>query len=504
MIEPRTRRRLAFALFIFVWFAYLSTASGRLKTADVQREFRVAANLLDHGGLEGDLNQDARIGVDGKPYPTSGIAASIILLPAALVGGGAQTERAIFVEDMVNPLLAAGTVALLLLLLLDMGFSGRVATAICLCFAFATIEWPYAHDAFDVTAAEFASFLAVVSARRRAEGGSVGALVLSGVSLAIAILVRISSGLFLVPLAAYMAFKRRKQGVVAVLGELAVWGMPIGVGLAIQGWLNLIRFGSPFDIGQRYPLQIYVQPIANQGISLIGLLISPSKGLLLFSPIFVLGVFGLWRLIRGDSVFTLLTVAIVVFHLVFYARINDWSGDQAWGPRYLMPVVPFFMLWTAPVLASWREYGAATRAAVGALVAAGVLVQAAVLVTGYERVIYVMDPQPPPQTVSDPGFYFVVSHSQLLLQFKALWAMIFGPNPYGPYGAANGSNSLTYLYTPDFWWADPWRTPALRPFLLLVVALLVVLVILSGVRLLRALPEVAPGQSAAPANPSRP
>ncbi|HEV3234998.1 MAG TPA: hypothetical protein VG329_10670 [Candidatus Dormibacteraeota bacterium] len=492
MLTAVARRRLAVALFIFVWFAYLATASGRLKTADVQREFKVAANLLDHGGLEGENNLDARIGVDGKPYATSGIAASIILIPAALVGGGSQTEKAIFVEDMVNPLLAAGTVTLLLLLLLDMGFGGRVATAICLVFAFATIEWPYAHDAFDVTAAGAVTLLAVVAARRRAEGGSLGALLLSGISLGVALLIRISSGLLLVPLAAYLAWKRRRQGAVAVVRELAMWAVPIVVGLAVQGWHDWVRFGNAFDVGARYPLQAYVQPLANQGLAFIGLLVSPGKGILLFSPIFVLGAIGLVRLVRRDASFALLTVAIVVFHLVFYARINPWSGDQAWGPRYLVPVVPFFMLWTAPALASWRELGRVAKAAVGVLVAAGVAVQATVILTGYERVIEAMDQPPPPQTVSDPGWYFVIGNSQLLRQFKAVGAMLFGPNPFGPYATANGSNGLTYLYTPDLWWADPWSTPGLRPFLVLVAVLLLLLVVLSGLRLLkavRALPQ---------------
>jgi hypothetical protein len=162
-------------------------------------------------------------------------------------------------------------------------------------------------------------------------------------------------------------------------------------------------------------------------------------------------------------------------------------------------VVPLLALLTAPVLAAWPALGRTGRIAVAALVALGAAVNLSVVLTGYERVMAVMRPIPPPDRISDPGFYFILANSRLLEQLHSVGAMFFGPNPFGQYALSDGSQDLVYLYTPDFWWADPWPTAALRPFLALVVLLLALLLSLSGYRLSRAVRELAPRPPAGPA-----
>ncbi|MFY9613928.1 MAG: glycosyltransferase family 39 protein [Candidatus Dormiibacterota bacterium] len=488
MLTAAARRRLAVALFIFVWFAYLATASGRIKTSDIQTEFRVATSLVLHGNLQADKTHDTRVGLDGHNYSDHGIGASLLLVPAVLVDGGVETSRAVFVIAMVNPLLSAGTAVLLLLLLLDLGFSPRAGLVITLLYAFATIAWPYAHDSFDVTAAAFLGLLALWAARRRGEGGGWRWVLLSGVALAVGVLIRYSTGLAVLPIAAYLAWRRRRQGPGAILAEVASWLGPIAGVTLLVAWLNWARWGDPLQLGLPEAAQNYVQPLAEQAISLVGLLASPGKGLLLFSPLFILGAVGVRRLLHRDAAFTWVTVAVVAVTLLFYARLTTWHGDYSWGPRMLVPLAPLLMLWCAPMLALWPSLGRASRAAVAALVAAGVAVQSVDILTGWERVMTVIlqRTHPPFETTSDPLYYFDLANSQLLLQFRSVGTMLFGPNPFGQYAVSDGSQDLVYLYTPDFWWADPWTTPALRPFLVVVAVLLLLLVVLSGLRLLKA------------------
>jgi hypothetical protein len=80
--------------------------------------------------------------------------------------------------------------------------------------------------------------------------------------------------------------------------------------------------------------------------ALIGITISPYRGLFFVSPFLVLALAGLVAMLRGrerrvDSITVLLTIlAFVGFNTTF----NGWDGGFSFGPRYLIPIIPFLGL----------------------------------------------------------------------------------------------------------------------------------------------------------------
>ncbi|HXH38061.1 MAG TPA: hypothetical protein VNN08_05510 [Thermoanaerobaculia bacterium] len=89
-----------------------------------------------------------------------------------------------------------------------------------------------------------------------------------------------------------------------------------------------------------------------------GLLISPTKGLLVFSP-FLLFLVLAWRhLPRGgdERRLTLAMSIAVVIQIVLYAKA-DWRGGLSWGPRYMTDLLPFLMWMLVPVVAALRGIG---------------------------------------------------------------------------------------------------------------------------------------------------
>ncbi len=86
-----------------------------------------------------------------------------------------------------------------------------------------------------------------------------------------------------------------------------------------------------------------------------GLLVSPTHGLLIFSP-FLIFLSLAWRYRPADRAEQRLTLAMVVAvatEILLYAK-TDWRGGLSWGPRYMTELLPFLMWMLVPVVAALR------------------------------------------------------------------------------------------------------------------------------------------------------
>jgi hypothetical protein len=112
-----------------------------------------------------------------------------------------------------------------------------------------------------------------------------------------------------------------------------------------------------------------------------GLLIAPSRGLLVYSPALLLLPLGLWTLWRPPTPATASTpralllawFAAAAATLVFYGRWYDWRGGWCFGPRFLCETMPVCCLLFAFAFAALQSLW--QRRLALALVALSVLVQ---------------------------------------------------------------------------------------------------------------------------------
>jgi hypothetical protein len=93
------------------------------------------------------------------------------------------------------------------------------------------------------------------------------------------------------------------------------------------------------------PKQIF----ANGGSGMVALLVSPTHGLLVFSPFLAFVAVGLLRRVRSpDSrVLALLLGFAVLAQLLLYASLN-WAQGASWGPRWLTDMLPILIWMLAP------------------------------------------------------------------------------------------------------------------------------------------------------------
>ena len=108
---------------------------------------------------------------------------------------------------------------------------------------------------------------------------------------------------------------------------------------------------------------------------LAGLLVSPTRGLLVFSPFLIFVVAGLRQRLRSpDSRGLAMALSLaVVAQIVLYAH-GDWRAGESWGPRWLTDLLPILIWMLAPAPLVLRP------------VARGLLVVAMVMSIGVQAV----------------------------------------------------------------------------------------------------------------------
>ena len=129
---------------------------------------------------------------------------------------------------------------------------------------------------------------------------------------------------------------------------IACFILTLAIILFSAGVVNYLRFGSftEFGYGGAYGTFSY-----NQGwTGLVGLWASPGKGLIFYFPACLLLPLALNLVYRQDKAFFILTTYIVIISWLYFGTLvanNEsrfWSGTIAWGPRYLIPLLPFITI----------------------------------------------------------------------------------------------------------------------------------------------------------------
>ncbi|MCF8131455.1 MAG: hypothetical protein K9N10_23355 [Deltaproteobacteria bacterium] len=79
--------------------------------------------------------------------------------------------------------------------------------------------------------------------------------------------------------------------------------------------------------------------------ALLGNILSPSRGLFIFSPIIILFVFGFTKCLFSSNNLKLdiLFITIIVCHWLLISCFFPWWGGHCYGPRFFADIIPFFM-----------------------------------------------------------------------------------------------------------------------------------------------------------------
>ncbi len=110
---------------------------------------------------------------------------------------------------------------------------------------------------------------------------------------------------------------------------------------------------------QGYVTQFLRNMTARFPESFFGSLFSPSKGIFVYSPVFIFSMLGLFVSIKSKNWFYITIGSIVVIYILILSKWNHWYGGYSFGYRMFVDLVSLFIILLVPYLKS--EYYKKTR-----------------------------------------------------------------------------------------------------------------------------------------------
>lgn len=128
-------------------------------------------------------------------------------------------------------------------------------------------------------------------------------------------------------------------------------GLPFAI---LLGFYNKFAFGSVFTLSSAHEVDTNIRELASRGLFGVGLpspdyllrlLLDPSKGLFVLSPVLLialLGIRGAWKAMPRGAFIALTATPLSI--LLTFAGYPNWFGGWTVGARYLVAAVPFLAL----------------------------------------------------------------------------------------------------------------------------------------------------------------
>lgn len=229
----------------------------------------------------------------------------------------------------------------------------RMALATALGFAFATPAWSIASRALwqHGPAMLFLglALVAAVGLGRRPESARTAGLF--GASLAAAYVVRPSSAVAVVVFSLWVLVQHRRQAFAFLAGAATIAIPWFVVNIAAYGLL----FPPYYSAGRISLHSDFLEAV-------LANLVSPARGVFLFSPILLLALVGIVVRLRSrqfDGLDIAVATAVVVYLLMNSAQNEGWWAGHTFGPRFMTDPVPLLVFLAIPAVAAlWRWVGA--------------------------------------------------------------------------------------------------------------------------------------------------
>ncbi|HST11732.1 MAG TPA: hypothetical protein VLL05_15255, partial [Terriglobales bacterium] len=343
--------------------------SGDLDSVDTARRLQTTHSFWTSAPpvIEGDYPEFGLRGRDGRIYAWYGMGQSLLMLPADVVGtyveklrvfqeynGNDPSVRAMIVAYSTNILVNILTALVCFRLLTLLKFTRAQSVAGVLALLVGTTHLHYTQNMMEnnyillLTLAGFAfQYEWLLTGQRRALG-------IGSAAFGFNLLTRLTTGMDLIAGGIFLLLALRlKDGSSDLWKRFKVYvvtAFPIyAVFLLIDRIYQYYRFGSFFNtyvavfaqqsrvmnpsLPAKYPFEVPFH------VGFLGALFAPEKSIFLLDPLLILAVVVVavgWKTFSPEIKAYLISASLLLLvYICFYARYTVWSGDSAWGDRYV-------------------------------------------------------------------------------------------------------------------------------------------------------------------------
>ncbi len=325
-------------------------------------------------------------GIDGHLYTIYPVGTSLLAVPVVFVVDrfldrvlGIDFEQTLNAEYMIPKGLERCTASLfvacsaLLVYLIGAHVSGNRRDALCVTFifSFCTSAWSSASRALwqhgpSMLLLALALYLLLVAQRFP----RCAPWCIRGVSLPLAFsfIVRPTNSISIALLTMFIVFRYRK-----FFFSYCLWSLLVVIPFIL---LNFHVYHAVFP-----PYYLPHRQLSGGGDShyieaLLGTLVSPSRGLFIFSPILLFSLYGIVLKIRQKQMESLdyALIGSILLHWLVSAAHLHWWGGYSYGPRYFTDMLPYLIYFLIPVFSYIPNFSGKRKAAFRSLLVCCVLI----------------------------------------------------------------------------------------------------------------------------------
>jgi hypothetical protein len=449
---PKSRPLLRDPLFLTGLVACLLAVvvqSGELGSADTMHRLQTAHSFWtsEPAVFPDEYPEFGIYGRGGKLYDWYGMGQSLLMLPSDIVGaflerlplfarykGNDPSIRNMIVSYSTNMLINTLTAVICFRFLRLLEFNTEQCVAGVLALLFCTTHLHYTQNMMENNYIMLLTLAGFSFQYQWLRTGSARALTIGSFALGLNLLTRLTTVLDLLVVTAFLLLvlwfepaERRKLSQRAI--PYSKIALPIyAVFLLIDRWYQYYRFGSLFrtyvyyfalkyhqldpTLSPQYPFETPFR------VGFLGPLITPEKSVFLFDPLLVLTIMVsvlVWKRFSGAlKAYVMAALLMLLAYIIFYAKYTVWSGDFAWGDRYVSTAVEFAAFISVPLLLRYRQALGRVVCMIGTgLIALSLIIQVASLAFWLPLEIYQME------TLGHPTFV-------IALRFKNIIAFALG------------------------------------------------------------------------------
>ncbi len=427
--------------------------SGELGSADTQHRLQSAHSFwtAEPPVFPDEYPEFGVHGRGGSLQSWYGIGQSLLMLPADVLGtyverlpvfgaysGTDPTVRNIIVSYSTNILITVLTSLVCFRFLRQLNFTVRQAVAGVLALLLATTHLHYTQNMMENNYLFLLTLTGLSYQYEWFRNDSRRALLLGSAAFGLNLLTRLTTGMDLLAGALFLLLLLSFEGWFESVRRRALWNRCrtyIAIALPVYAFFGLLdrlyqyhRFGSFFNtymsvVGrearQRDPSLPASYPFETPfHVGFFGALFTPEKSIFLFDPLLILTILlaaVAWRRFSpAVKAYQITGCVLLLAYISFYARYTVWSGDFAWGDRYVSTTVELVALLAVPLLLRHRnQVGRAVWTAGIALLVVSTVIQIASLAFWMALEIYQME------TLGHPTFV-------IALRMRNIVAFAFG------------------------------------------------------------------------------